>query len=118
LEQLKISYCVKDSSGTVYAEGSLPATRRDPDRSMKMLSQPWSAAIEATMFTGWIYDRLKPHAAALKVPGGKPTSLVGRCWRVLSGAEISRPVASTRPKGSQAQPTLDRPRQPAPTITL
>jgi len=27
----------------------------------------WSAALEATMFTGWIYDHLKPHAAALKV---------------------------------------------------
>src|SRR5262249_62071264 len=26
-----------------------------------------SAALEATMFSGWIYDHLKPHAAALKV---------------------------------------------------
>jgi transposase len=31
------------------------------------LPQPWSAAMEATMFTGWIYDHLKPHAAVLKV---------------------------------------------------
>lgn len=63
----KISYCVKDSGGMVYAEGSLPATRIDLDRWMKTLPQPWSAAMEATMFTGWIYDQLKPHAAALKV---------------------------------------------------
>ena len=63
----KISYCVKDSSGKVYAEGSLPATRMDLDLWMKTLPQPWSAAMEATMFTGWIYDHLKPHAAALKV---------------------------------------------------
>jgi transposase len=34
---------------------------------MKTLPQPWSAAMEATMFTGWIYDHLQPHAAALKV---------------------------------------------------
>jgi hypothetical protein len=34
---------------------------------MKTLPQPWSAAMEATIFTGWIYDHLKPHAAALKV---------------------------------------------------
>jgi len=27
----KISYCVKDSGGKVYAEGSLPATRADLD---------------------------------------------------------------------------------------
>src|SRR5277367_3730652 len=63
----KISYCVKDSGGKVYAEGSLPATRMDLDLWMKTLPQPWSAAMEATMFTGWIYDHLKPHAAALKV---------------------------------------------------
>src|SRR5437899_10442897 len=63
----KISYCVKDSGGKVYSEGSLTATRLDLDVWMKTLPQPWSAAMEATMFTGWIYDYLKPHAAALKV---------------------------------------------------
>src|SRR5208283_2159149 len=63
----KISYCVKDSSGRIFAEGSLTATRLDLDVWMKTLPQPWSAAMEATMFTGWIYDHLKPHAAALKV---------------------------------------------------
>jgi len=63
----KISYCVKDLGGKVCAEGSIPATRFDLDHWMKTLPQPWSAAMEATMFTGWIYDHLKPHAAALKV---------------------------------------------------
>ena len=62
-----ISYCVKDASGRVYAEGSLPATRFDLDRWMKALPQPWTTAMEATVFTGWIYDHLQPHAAALKV---------------------------------------------------
>jgi transposase len=62
----KISYCV-DSSGKVYSEGSLSATRVDLDVWMKTLPHPWSAAMEATMFTGWIYDYLKPHAAVLKV---------------------------------------------------
>jgi len=62
-----ISYCVKDGSGTMHAEGTIPATRCDLDRWMKTLPQPWSAAMEATMFTGWIYDHLKPHAAALQV---------------------------------------------------
>ena len=63
----KISYCVKESGGKVFAEGWIPATRFDLDRWMKALPQPWSAAMEATMFSGWIYDHLKPHAAALKV---------------------------------------------------
>jgi len=62
-----ISYCVKDVSGRVYAEGSLPATRFHLDRWMKTLPQPWTAAMEATVFTGWIYDHLQPHAAGLKV---------------------------------------------------
>jgi hypothetical protein len=63
----KTSYCVKDLGGKVCAEGSIPATRFDLDHWMKTLPLPWSAAMEATMFTGWIYDHLKPHAAALKV---------------------------------------------------
>lgn len=62
-----ISYCVKDGSGKIHAEGKIPATRFDLDRWMKTLPQPWTAAMEATLFTGWIYDQLKPHAAAVKV---------------------------------------------------
>ncbi len=75
----KISYCVKDGSGKIHAEGSIPATRFDLDRWMKTLPQPWSAAMEATMFTGWIYDHLKPHAAALKV--AHPLDAAGHCRR-------------------------------------
>jgi len=62
-----ISYCVKDGSGHIHAQGTIPATRLDLDRWMKTLPQPWTAAMEATIFTGWIYDHLLPHAAALKV---------------------------------------------------
>jgi transposase len=63
----KISDCVKDGSGNVHAEGAIPATRSHLERWTKTLPQPWTAAMEATIFTGWIYDHLKPHAAALKV---------------------------------------------------
>jgi len=62
-----ISYCVKDGSGRIYAEGSVPATRLTLDMWMKTLPQPWTAAMEATIFTAWIYDHLKPHVAAVKV---------------------------------------------------
>ena len=62
-----ISYCVKDGSGAIHAQGTIPATRFDLDRWMRTLPQPWTAAMEATVFTGWIYDHLQPHAAALKV---------------------------------------------------
>ena len=62
-----ISYCVKESSGKIHSEGSIPATRLELDCWLKTLPQPWSAAMEATLFSGWIYDHLKPHAAVLKV---------------------------------------------------
>ena len=62
-----ISYCVKDGSGKIHADGTIPATRFDLDRWMRTLPQPWTAAMEATVFTGWIYDYLLPHAAAVKV---------------------------------------------------
>ncbi len=63
-----ISYCVKDASGRVNSEGTVKATRTDLDLWMKTLPQPWTAAMEATIFTGWIYDHLLlPHATQLKV---------------------------------------------------
>ena len=62
-----ISFCVKDGSGAIHADGrSLPLVF-DLDQWMKTLPQPWTAAMEAAVFTGWIYDHLQPHAAALKV---------------------------------------------------
>jgi hypothetical protein len=42
-----ISYCVKDGSGRIHAEGAIPATRSDLDRWMRTLPQPWTAAMEA-----------------------------------------------------------------------
>jgi len=62
-----ISYCVKDVSGTVLSEGTVAATRAQLNEWMKSLPAPWTVAMEATMFTGWIYDHLLPHAAAVKV---------------------------------------------------
>ncbi len=57
----------KSKEERIHAEGTIPATRFDLDRWMRALPQPWTAAMEATVFTGWIYDHLRPHAAALKV---------------------------------------------------
>jgi transposase len=42
----KISYCVKDGSGRIHAEGSISATRLELDHWMRSLPQPWSAAIK------------------------------------------------------------------------
>ena len=62
-----ISYCVKDASGQVHREGTIGANRNELDWWTKTLPQPWTVAMEATIFTGWIYDHLLPHAEKVKV---------------------------------------------------
>jgi transposase len=62
-----ISFCVKDASSQIHQEGKVGATRRELDCWIKTLPQPWTVAMEATIFTGWIYDHLRPHAAQVKV---------------------------------------------------
>jgi len=62
-----ISYCVKEAAGEVLAEGTISSTRQSLDAWMRRLCEPWTVAMEATMFTGWIDDYLLPHAAAVKV---------------------------------------------------
>src|SRR6516225_4018381 len=62
-----ISYCVKDASGQVQREGTIGATRRELDIWIQTLPQPRIMAMEATIFTGWIYDHLLPHAEHVKV---------------------------------------------------
>ena len=55
-----ISYCVKDASGQVHREGTIGATRNELDCWVRTLPQPRIMAMEATIFTGWIYDDLLP----------------------------------------------------------
>ena len=62
-----ISYCVKDAAGRVCQEGKIGSTRRELDAWVKTLPQPRMIAMEATIFTGWIYDHLLPHAEKVKV---------------------------------------------------
>ena len=62
-----ISYCVKDAAGHVHQEGKIGSTRRELDAWIKILPQPRTIAMEATIFTGWIYDHLLPHAEKVKV---------------------------------------------------
>jgi hypothetical protein len=58
---------VKDAAGHVHQEGKIGSTRRELDAWIKTLPQPRTIAMEATIFTGWIYDQLLPHAEKVKV---------------------------------------------------
>ena len=62
-----ISYCVKDAAGHVHSEGKIGSMRRELDAWIRTLPQPRMIAMEATIFTGWIYDHLLPHAEKVKV---------------------------------------------------
>src|SRR5207244_2057514 len=55
-----ISYCVKDASGQVHQEGKVGATRWELDDWMNTLPQPWTVAMEATIFTGWMGCDVRP----------------------------------------------------------
>lgn len=62
-----ISYCLKRSDGSIVQEGSVAARRQELEAWVKALPGPWEGAWEATLFTGWIYDFLKPYGVALRV---------------------------------------------------
>ena len=62
-----IAFCEKEADGTIVSEGTLAATRQALGEWAAGLRRPWEGAMEATLFTGWIYDFLLPHATALKV---------------------------------------------------
>ncbi len=62
-----ISWCAKRGDGAVHAQGKVAANRRSLAEWAESFNEPWIGAMEATLFTGWIYDFLKPRAAELKV---------------------------------------------------
>ena len=61
-----ISYCLKRADGSIAEEGTVAARRQDLSIWVKALPGPWKGALEATLFTGWIYDFLRPHALTLE----------------------------------------------------
>jgi len=62
-----IYYCVKLIDGTIVEEGKLAARRATLRQWASKRSTPWHGAMEATLFSAWIYDTLKPYAAKLEM---------------------------------------------------
>src|SRR5271169_1266600 len=62
-----ISYCVKTADGQIVEEGKLRATHDALRDWAGKRPEPWHGAMEATLFSGWIYDTLKPFAAELQM---------------------------------------------------
>jgi transposase len=68
-----ISYCIKTAAGQIVKEGTVAAERSALRSWAASLQQPWHGAMEATIFSAWIYDTLKPYAEPLKM--GHPAKM-------------------------------------------
>ena len=60
-----ISYCIKTADGRIVQEGKLQALRSTLRSWAEGLREPWCGAMEATLFSAWIYDTLNPYAQRL-----------------------------------------------------
>jgi len=63
----KIAYCVKTKGGKMVSRGVMEANRRSLRTWVQGVERRWVGVLEATLFSGWIYDFLKPYAQELKV---------------------------------------------------
>jgi transposase len=61
----RVSYCVKTASGEIIQEDELAARREVLRAWARTQPRPWRGAMEATLFSAWIYDTLKPYAQQL-----------------------------------------------------
>ena len=62
-----VSYCVKTADGRIVEEGKLRATHEALRQWASQRQEPWHGAMEATLFSGWIYDTLKPYGEQLEM---------------------------------------------------
>ena len=67
IHKKSIQYCAKTADGAIVREGRLSAERAVLVQWALTLTEPWHGAMEATLFSGWVYDALKPHAAKLNM---------------------------------------------------
>src|SRR5580700_9385494 len=68
-----ISYCIKAADGKILEEGKVRATHDALRAWARKRSEAWHGAMEATLFSSWIYDTLKPFAAELQM--GNPSMM-------------------------------------------
>lgn len=68
-----VVYCEKALTGETVEHGRIAATRKDLIEFARARRRPWVGGLEATMFSGWIYDVLAPYAVKLHV--GHPLRL-------------------------------------------
>jgi transposase len=62
-----INFCSKSANGELVEEGRLVAERSVVRSWAETRTYVWHGAMEATLFSGWIFDTLKPYAVKLEM---------------------------------------------------
>ena len=58
---------IKTGGGQLVRQGAIEATRPAVEAWAAAIERPWIGALEATMFSGWVYDQLRPWARRLEL---------------------------------------------------
>lgn len=73
-----VRFCEKRADGVIVDSGTIAAHRRGLTEWADSRRSPWAGAMEATLFTGFVYDVLVPYAVDLQV--GHPLQLRAISW--------------------------------------
>lgn len=75
IHKKSISFCEQDALGRAVEHGTIAARADALSRFAQSRTTPFVAGIEATLFSGWVYDALLPFAVDVQV--GHPLRLKG-----------------------------------------
>lgn len=73
-----VTFCEKRADGVTVDSGTFPAHRQGLTAWAESRRSPWAGGMEATLFTGFVYDVLAPYAVDLQV--GHPLQLRAISW--------------------------------------
>ena len=73
-----VSFCEQRIDGTTVDSGTIPARRQGLEAWACSRDTPWIGGMEASLFTGFTYDVLKPYAIELRV--GHPLQMKAISW--------------------------------------
>ena len=117
-----VSFCVKTASGEIMQEGQLVARREVLRAWAAAQPQPWRGAMEATLFSAWIYDTLKPYAQQLDmghparmkaITAGQEKERSPRCAHHCRPAALQPAAHLLRALAGDARPAPAAPLSPA-----